>query len=71
MIRLVVSGRRVGLLGRSLPAGPGADPADVLRRYLTAGRTDTARALAAKAAVLIDPHDRAGEIVWPAAAHVS
>jgi hypothetical protein len=59
------AGRRVDLLGRSLPAVPGADPADVLRRYLTAGRTGTAKALAAKAVVLIDPQDRVGEIIWP------
>jgi hypothetical protein len=65
------SGRRVDLLGRSLPAEPGADPADVLRRYLAARRTDSAKALAAKAVVLIDPQNRAGEIVWPAASHVS
>lgn len=42
-----------------------ADPADVLRRYLSAARTDSARALADKAAVLIVPSDRAGEIIWP------
>jgi hypothetical protein len=60
------SGRRVDLLGRSLQADPGADPADVLRRYLAAGRTDSAKALAAKAVVLIHPENRAGEIVWPA-----
>jgi hypothetical protein len=65
------SGRRVDLLGRSLPAGPGADPADALRRYLAARRTDSAKALAAKAVVLIDPENRAGEIVWPAAGHAS
>jgi hypothetical protein len=59
------SGRRVDLLGRSLPAEPGADPADVLRRYLAARRTDSAKALAAKAVVLIHPENRAGEIVWP------
>jgi hypothetical protein len=59
------SGRRVDLLGRSLPAKPGADPADVLRRYLAARRTDSAKALAAKAVVLIHPENRAGEIVWP------
>jgi hypothetical protein len=61
------SGRRVDLLGRSLPAEPGADPAGVLRRYLAARRTDSAKALAAKAVVLIYPDNRAGEIVWPAA----
>ena len=66
------SGRRVDLLGRSLPAEPGADPADVLRRYLSAQRTDSAKALAAKAVVLIHPGgDRAGEIVWLAGSHAS
>jgi hypothetical protein len=65
------SGRRVDLLGRSLPAEPGADPADVLRRYLTTRRTDTAKALAAKAVVLIDPGNRAGEIVWSPAGRAS
>src|ERR1700722_15002176 len=54
------SGRRVDLLGRSLPVRPGADPADVLRRYLAARRTASAKALAAKAVVLIDPENRAG-----------
>jgi hypothetical protein len=62
-------GRRVDLLGRSLPAEPGADPADALRRYLAARRTDSAKALAAKAVVLIHPENRAGEIVWPAPSH--
>jgi len=65
------SGRRVDLLGRSLPAEPGADLADVLRRYLAARRTDSAKALAAKAVILIDPEKRAGEIVWPVAGHAS
>jgi hypothetical protein len=59
------SGRRVDLIGRSLPAEPGADPAGVLRRYLTARRTDSAKYLAAKAVVLIHPENRVGEIVWP------
>jgi hypothetical protein len=59
------SGRRVDLLGRSLPVAPSADPADAIRRYLAAWRTTSAKALAAKAVVLIDPQDRVGEIVWP------
>jgi hypothetical protein len=58
-------GRRVDLLGRSLPAPPGTNPTRAIRDYLAAGRTNSARALAAKAAVLIDPVDRIGEIVWP------
>jgi hypothetical protein len=65
------SGRRVDLLGRSLAAAPGADPADAIRRYLTARRTASAKALADKAMVLIDPKNRAGEIVWPAVSRSS
>jgi hypothetical protein len=59
-------GRRVDLLGRSLPFDAGTDVAKALRRYLRAGRTATARHLAAKAMVLIEPGGRLGEIVWPA-----
>lgn len=65
------SGRRVDLLGRSLPVQPGADPAGVLQRYLAARQTESAKALAAMAVVLIDPENRVGEIVWPAASRVS
>jgi hypothetical protein len=59
------SGRRVDLLGRSLPVPIGADPAQALRHYLAARRTDSAKALAAKAVVLIAPPDRVGDVVWP------
>jgi hypothetical protein len=65
MIRRVTRAGGVDLLGRSLPAEPGGDPADIIRRYLAAPRTDSAKALAAKAVVLIHPENRAGEIVWP------
>jgi hypothetical protein len=42
------AGRRVDLLGRSLSTPPGADPAVVLRDYLSAARTTSAKALAPK-----------------------
>jgi hypothetical protein len=58
-------GRRVDLLGRSLSVPLDVDPAHTLRHYLAARRTNSAKALAAKAAVLIDPPDRVGEVVWP------
>jgi hypothetical protein len=63
------SGRRVDLLGRSLRVEPGADLTQAIRRYLTARKTRSAKELAAKAVVLIDPDSRAGEIVWPGANH--
>jgi hypothetical protein len=58
-------GRRVDLMGRSLPTLLEADPGEILRRYLSTARTTSARELAAKAAVLIFPSPRAGEVVWP------
>jgi hypothetical protein len=56
------AGRRVDLLGRSLPAAPGADPALAIHNYLAARRTNSARALAAKAVVLIDPMERMSRV---------
>jgi hypothetical protein len=59
------TGRRVDFLGRSLPAPVGADPAAVLRDYLSAVRTASAKELAAKAVILITPEHVVGERVWP------
>jgi hypothetical protein len=58
-------GRRVDLLGRSLPIALGSDPVEALRDYLNAGSTRSARALAAKAVVLLDPSNLRGRVVWP------
>ena len=63
------AGRHVDFPGRSLPAGLRTDPAAALRKYLATGQTATATALAAKAAALIDPKHRVGDIVWPDAGH--
>jgi hypothetical protein len=59
------TGMRVDLIGRSLPASPSDDPALVLRKYLSAATTESARRLAAKAVVLINPRNRAGEVTRP------
>jgi hypothetical protein len=59
------TGRRVDLIGRSLDAPPGADPAAVVSRWLSAAHTKSARELAAKAVVLIAPESRTGEVIWP------
>ena len=58
-------GRRVDLLARSIEVGSGTDPAEVLCGYLSEGRTASARALAQKAVVLLEPSDRLGTVVWP------
>ena len=58
-------GRRVDLIGRSLPDDRGADPRAALVAYLSAGRTGSARALAAKAVVLLEPEPLRGRVVWP------
>ncbi len=59
------SGRRVDLLGRSLDVATEVDPAVVLREYLSTGRTETARRLAEKAVVLLEPAGRLGDVIWP------
>ena len=58
-------GRRVDLLGRSIEVGPQTDPAEILHGYLSEGRTASARALARKAIVLLEPSDLLGTVVWP------
>lgn len=57
-------GRRVDLIGRSLPVTPGADPISTLQEYLRAQRTKSARHLAEKAVVLIEPLPLLGHVVW-------
>jgi hypothetical protein len=64
------TGRRVDLLGRSLDAPSGAEPAATVRGWLSAARTDSARKLAVKAVVLITQRRRAGEVIWSAATPV-
>jgi hypothetical protein len=61
------TGRRVDFLGRSLDVPLDAEPATVLRDYLSVARTASARALAKKAVVLIYPERLAGKVVWPPA----
>jgi hypothetical protein len=58
-------GRRVDLLGRSIDAEDFSNPIGVLRNYLTAGNTESARCLALKAVVLIEPKELLGELAWP------
>jgi hypothetical protein len=58
------NGHFVDLIGRSLPKELGDDPVVVVRRYRSGGATRTARALARKAVVLLDPEQLRGKVVW-------
>jgi hypothetical protein len=63
------AGRRVDLLGRSLAVPVDADPINSLLDYLHDARTESARRLAEKAVVIIEPADLRGTVVWPRAEH--
>ncbi len=58
------AGRRVDVLWRDLPAQMDEAPAALIRRYFEEPRTASARALRSKAAILVWPDDRTGEILW-------
>lgn len=58
-------GLRVTLRGRSIDGGPGDDPLEAIQRYLSAGETPTARELARKAVVMLEPEDALGMEAWP------
>jgi len=57
-------GRRVDCLGRDILVLESDDAVSALRRYLQHGRTKTARLLAQKAVVLLEPD--LGKVVWQA-----
>jgi hypothetical protein len=59
------TGRRVELQGRSIDARPADDPLEAVQRYLKAAATVTARELARKAVVLLEPEELAGIEAWP------
>ncbi len=55
-------GRRVDCLSRSIEVKRNEDISTALQRYLTEGKTKTAKLLSAKAVVLLVPN--CGEIIW-------
>jgi hypothetical protein len=57
------TGRRVDLFARDLGVPASADPATTLREWLRQPPTTTARRLAEKAVVMIEPE--IGAVVWP------
>ena len=55
-------GRRVDCLVRSIDASEGEDVEISIQRYLMGGKTETARLLAAKAVILLEPN--CGKVIW-------
>ena len=56
---------RVDLLGRSIRRVAALDPVDSVLSYLRRPPTNSARFLARKAVVVIEPAGRVGEVIWP------
>jgi len=59
------TGRCVDCLGKSIAFKAGMSPIEALQHYLRTQPTGTAYLLAQKAAVVIDPVERRGQVVWP------
>jgi hypothetical protein len=57
-------GRRVDLIGRSIRNADRDDPVGTLQQYLRCSSTESARFLAQKAIVLLEPTELRGIIVW-------
>jgi len=58
-------GRKVDFIGRSLREVDEGDPVETLRKYIRAGKTESARQLAKKAVILLEPAHLFGTVVWP------
>jgi hypothetical protein len=58
-----MAGRRIDLFARSLDVSVSTDPREAIRRWLNEGRTRSARTLAEKAVIEIDPTP--GRVLWP------
>ena len=58
-------GRRVDLIGRSIKARNFGDPVEVLCNYLRTRPTTSAKFLAEKAMVLLEPAHLLGTVIWP------
>jgi hypothetical protein len=61
------TGRRVDLIGRTLPNGVGDDPVSAVSSYFSVSSTESAKMLAKKAAVMLHPPDLMGAVAWPRA----
>ena len=61
-------GRRVDLLGRSLPVALGSNVVSAIQAWLQAEESDTSRELSEKAVVILEPIQQLGHVAWRAGA---
>jgi hypothetical protein len=60
-------GRRVDLIGRSIPCKQRQDPIESIRNYLITSRNKSPRLLARKAVIILEPAELIGRVAWPVA----
>jgi hypothetical protein len=64
------AGRALDFLARSVWYPVGADPVAAVQNYLFEGQSDSARRLAQKAVVVLEPAQLRGHVIWPMVADV-
>jgi len=60
-------GRCVDLIGRSIPSKKAAAPIQAVQDYLKLSKNKTARSLAEKAIIILEPEEFIGTVAWPMA----
>ena len=58
-------GRRVDLIGRSIPCEEGQDPIKVVQNYLLSSSNKSPRLIAKKAVIILEPVELLGKVAWP------
>ena len=58
-------GRRVDLIGRSIPWRSGQNAVEAVQNYLRTSKAESPRLLAQKAVIVLEPENEMGTIIWP------
>jgi hypothetical protein len=58
-------GRRVDLIGRSIPYGKEQDTIKIIQNYLMLSANKSPRLLAKKAVIILEPEELLGKVAWP------
>lgn len=64
-------GRRVDIIGRSIKRDPNQSAAESVREWLRQGRTDSAKLIAQRPAIVVYPEGDRGRVIWDPGAAVS